>query len=83
MNDQRQRVLVAGATGYIGRRLVAELVAGGQPVRCLARTPNKLDAEAWRLQVEVDRFIFRPLAVRITERAVCADVQAKPVGRVS
>jgi uncharacterized protein YbjT (DUF2867 family) len=53
VNDQRRRVLVAGATGYIGRRLVAELVAGGQPVRCLARTPDKLDAESWRAQVEV------------------------------
>ena len=53
MNDQRRRVLVAGATGYIGRRLVAELVVGGRHVRCLARTPDKLDAEPWRSQVEV------------------------------
>ena len=41
----RLRVLVAGATGYIGRRLVAELVAAAIDVRCLARTPGKLDAE--------------------------------------
>jgi uncharacterized protein YbjT (DUF2867 family) len=47
------RVLVAGATGYIGRRLVAELVAGGHEVRCLARTPAKLDAETWRASVDV------------------------------
>ena len=53
MNDQRRRVLVAGATGYIGRRLVAELVAAGHDVRCLARTPEKLDAEVWREQVEI------------------------------
>jgi uncharacterized protein YbjT (DUF2867 family) len=46
-------VLVAGATGYIGRRLVAELVAAGHRVRCLARTPAKLAAEPWRAQVEV------------------------------
>src|SRR4051812_44947952 len=46
-------VLVAGATGYIGRRLVAELVAAGHQVRCLARTPGKLDAEPWRDRVEV------------------------------
>jgi len=48
-----RRVLVAGATGYIGRRLVAELVAVGHHVRCLARTPEKLDAESWRAHVEV------------------------------
>ena len=47
------RVLVAGATGYIGRRLVAALVADGHQVRCLARTPGKLDAETWRASVDV------------------------------
>ncbi|MFM7225361.1 MAG: SDR family oxidoreductase [Actinomycetota bacterium] len=46
-------VLVAGATGYIGRRLVADLVAAGHRVRCLARTPGKLDAEPWRDRVEI------------------------------
>ena len=53
MNEQGRHVLVAGATGYIGRRLVAELIAGGHRVRCLARTPEKLDAESWRAAVEV------------------------------
>ena len=53
MNDRTRHVLVAGATGYIGRRLVAELIAAGHRVRCLARTPEKLDAETWRDQVEV------------------------------
>jgi len=53
VNGRRRRVLVAGATGYIGRRLVAELVAGDHDVRCLARTPEKLNAESWRPQVEV------------------------------
>lgn len=47
------RVLVAGATGYIGRRLVDELVAAGHEVRCVARTPRKLDGEPWRDRVEV------------------------------
>jgi uncharacterized protein YbjT (DUF2867 family) len=48
-------VLVIGATGYVGRRLVGELVAAGLRVRCLARTPEKLDAEPWRGDVEVLR----------------------------
>jgi len=34
-------VLVAGATGYIGRRLALELSAGPTPVRCLARDPSR------------------------------------------
>ncbi len=53
MNGHPHRVLVAGATGYIGRRLIAELVSAGHHVRCLARTPDKLDAESWRADVEV------------------------------
>ena len=36
------RALVTGATGYIGGRLVPELLAAGHDVRCLARTPAKL-----------------------------------------
>lgn len=47
------RVLVTGATGYIGGRLVPELLAAGHAVRCLARTPSKLDGERWRDDVEV------------------------------
>lgn len=31
--------LVAGATGFIGRRLTASLLAAGRPVRCLVRDP--------------------------------------------
>lgn len=47
------RVLVAGATGYVGRRLVGELIAAGCTVRCFARTPAKLNDESWRDQVQV------------------------------
>ena len=37
-----KRVLLTGATGYIGGRLLPELVAGGYHVRCLARRPDGL-----------------------------------------
>ncbi len=46
-------VLVTGATGYIGGRLVPELLDAGHQVRCLARTPSKLDDQEWRDRVEV------------------------------
>ncbi|MCW2883882.1 MAG: hypothetical protein QOE54_1261 [Streptosporangiaceae bacterium] len=47
------RVLVTGATGYIGGRLVPRLLEAGAEVRCLARNPAKLDGAAWRGLVEV------------------------------
>jgi uncharacterized protein YbjT (DUF2867 family) len=37
-------ILVTGATGYVGGRLVAALEAEGAPVRCLARHPEHLRA---------------------------------------
>ena len=42
-----QRVLVTGASGYIGGRLVPELLDAGYRVRCLVRTPAKLDDAPW------------------------------------
>lgn len=49
------RVLVTGATGYIGGRLVPYLLEAGHEVRCAVRTPDKLATRAWRDQVEVVR----------------------------
>jgi uncharacterized protein YbjT (DUF2867 family) len=40
-------VLVTGATGYIGGRLVPRLLASGWRVRCLARDPRKLQDRPW------------------------------------
>lgn len=46
-------LLVTGATGYIGGRLVPELLEAGHTVRCLVRTPSKLLDLPWADQVEV------------------------------
>jgi uncharacterized protein YbjT (DUF2867 family) len=47
------KVAVIGATGYVGGRLVPQLLAAGHDVRCLARIPKRLDRVAWRHEVEV------------------------------
>ncbi|MFF4019964.1 SDR family oxidoreductase [Streptomyces sp. NPDC001843] len=49
------RCLVTGATGYIGGRLVPELLAAGHRVRCLARSPGRLRDQPWTGEVEVAR----------------------------
>jgi uncharacterized protein YbjT (DUF2867 family) len=41
------RILVTGATGYIGGRLVPRLLDAGHPVRCLVRSPGKLSHRPW------------------------------------
>ncbi len=48
-----RRVLITGATGYIGGRLVPRLLEDGVSVRCLTRDPHKLDDMWWRGDVEV------------------------------
>jgi uncharacterized protein YbjT (DUF2867 family) len=47
------KCLVTGASGYIGGRLVPDLLAAGYDVRCLARDPSKLDGRPWSGDVEV------------------------------
>lgn len=47
------RVLTTGATGYIGRSLVPQLLETGCPVRVLVRNPDRLRGRAWLEKVEV------------------------------
>lgn len=46
-------ILVTGATGYIGGRLVSSLIEKGYRVRCLARDPSRLQGRSWYGQAEV------------------------------
>ena len=46
-------VLVTGATGYDGGRLVPRLLAAGYPVRVLVRDPSRLQGRTWLAQVDV------------------------------
>ncbi len=44
---------VTGVTGYVGGRLVPELLAAGHTVRALARTPARLADRDWAGQVQL------------------------------
>jgi uncharacterized protein YbjT (DUF2867 family) len=46
-------VLVTGATGYVGGRLVPELLARGHRVRCLVRDRGRLQGRRWSDAVEI------------------------------
>ncbi len=50
-----RRVLVLGATGYIGGRLVPRLLHAGHRVSVAVRSPEKLDGVPWAGEVTVHR----------------------------
>ena len=64
-------VLLLGATGYLGGRVVPGLLAAGHRVRCAVRTPEKLDGRPWRADVEVVR---GDVTDPVDMAAACADV---------
>ncbi|MEM7479651.1 MAG: DUF2867 domain-containing protein [Acidobacteriota bacterium] len=49
------KVLVTGATGYIGGRLIPRLLDAGHSVRVLARDPRKVHRRPWSEAVEIVR----------------------------
>jgi uncharacterized protein YbjT (DUF2867 family) len=54
VDTRGSRIFLTGATGYIGGRLAPRLLDAGYPIRCLARTPRKLDDRQWRSHVGVE-----------------------------
>lgn len=49
-----KRVAIAGASGYIGGRLVPRLLELGYLVRCLVRSPGKLEGRPWSRDPRVE-----------------------------
>jgi uncharacterized protein YbjT (DUF2867 family) len=47
------RVLVLGATGYVGGRLVPRLLSDGHEVSCLVRNPRRLDRKTWNDDIKI------------------------------
>ncbi len=51
--NAQQNILVTGATGYIGGRLVPRLLEAGYQVRCFVRDPGRLRDFSWFERVEI------------------------------
>lgn len=54
LKDADRPVVVTGATGYIGGRLVPRLLDAGYRVRCLVREPRKLQSRPWALDPNLE-----------------------------
>ncbi len=48
-----QRILLTGATGYLGGRLAPRLLDRGYGVRCLVRDPDRLGGHGWEDRVDI------------------------------
>ncbi len=67
------RVLVTGATGYVGGRLVPHLLDAGYRVRVLVRDPNRLQGRPWLPQVEVAQGdVLRPESLEAALKGIGA-----------
>ena len=69
------RVTVFGATGGIGRHIVAQLLTSGHYVTAVVRSPTNLDADHDRLTVVVGK-LFDPDAVDAAIRGADAIISA-------
>ncbi len=70
MNTLVKRVLVAGATGYLGQFVLQEFKVRGYHVRALARSPEKLD----HLRDSVDEIVGAEVTRPETLEHVCDEI---------
>jgi nucleoside-diphosphate-sugar epimerase len=77
MNLQRRRILVTGATGFIGSHLARRLVQEEADVHVLVRSPNNL----WRLQDIHNKLTFHTVDIKVQELVenVCKEVNPEIV----
>src|SRR5581483_5002389 len=68
-NSPRGPVLVTGGTGFLGRKLVARLLASGRPVTVLARHP------APDLVAQGVKFVAATLDDAAAVQAACAGIE--------
>lgn len=67
------RILVTGATGYIGGRLIPELLKHGHEVRAFVRDPERLKGKDWFSDVEIVKGdLCEPAAIREALRSMDA-----------
>ena len=49
----KEKILVTGATGYVGGRLIPKLLENKYQIRALVRNPERLKNKSWYNQVEI------------------------------
>lgn len=69
-----ERIAITGATGYIGGRLAPRLLDAGYGLRCLVRTPKKLEGRQWAEdpRVEIRQTDLTDTASLTADLAGCA-----------
>ncbi|HSR10754.1 MAG TPA: NAD(P)H-binding protein, partial [Thermodesulfobacteriota bacterium] len=65
-----EKILVTGASGYIGGRLVPELLARGYRVRVMVRAPSRSHKERWPGVEVVTADAMDPARLRIALRGI-------------
>ena len=68
----REKILLTGATGYIGGRLLRNLESDSYPVRCLLRRPEVLSPHAAATTEVVRGDLLKPETLPATMRGVTA-----------
>src|SRR2546430_4440354 len=63
MQQPAGRVLVTGATGYVGGRLLRKLEESGRAVRCMVRRPEALSGRTAEQTEIVHGDVFKPASL--------------------